>query len=94
MIKKSANSSFYMIECNKSNEITAMLRRVRDSDYLQYRIVVQSQKKLMEKNYRDAIPVALVNWLRMCVGTLVHWPDAMSPLKIVVLLRTSECHLK
>lgn len=96
MMEKSENGSIleYMVECNKSNKITAMLRRVRDSDYLQYKIVVQSQIELMKKNYRDAILVASVDWLRMCVGTLIHWPDAMSPLKIVVLLRTSECHLK
>lgn len=60
--------------------------------YLQYKIDVQS--KIYVKNYRDAILVALVNWLRMYVGTLVHWPDAMSPLKIVVLLRINEYHLQ
>lgn len=61
--------------------------------YLQYKIDVQSQILMKKNNYRDAIPVALVNWLHMYVGTLKHWLDAMNPLKIVVLLRISECHL-
>lgn len=48
----------------------------------------------MKNNYRDAIPVALVNWLRMCAGTSEHWPDVMSPPGSVVLLHTNEYHLQ
>lgn len=72
--------------------VSAWFRRSKTPIYIQYKIDVHS--KIDQKNYRDAILVALVNWLRMCGGTLEHWPDVTNPLRIVVLLRTSEYHLK
>lgn len=71
--------------------VSAWFRRSKTPIYITKLMCIQ---KLTKKNYRDAILVALVNWLRMYGGTLEHWPDVRNPLRIVVLLRTSEYHLK